>query len=35
MMADPAAQEHMHTAAEIATAFDPVFYRLRESHTAG
>ena len=35
MMQDPAAREHMQSAGAIATAFDPIYYELRESHTAG
>ena len=34
MMQDPAAQGHMRKAAEIADAFDPIYYDLRESHSA-
>lgn len=34
MMADPTAQEHMKRAAGIATAFDPIYYELRDSVTA-
>ena len=34
MMADPATQEHMGRAAGIATSFDPIYYRLRATHTA-
>ncbi len=34
MMKDPAAQEHIRAAAEIATSFDPVYYELRETHSA-
>lgn len=34
MMNDPAAQTHMREAAEIAEAFDPIYYELREAHSA-
>lgn len=34
MMNDPEAQKHMRKAAETATAFDPIYYELRESHSA-
>lgn len=34
MMKDPAARDHMHAAAEIATSFDPVYYELRETYSA-
>lgn len=34
MMQDPAAGVHMQKAAEIAESFDPVYYELRESHSA-
>ncbi len=34
MMGDPQAQEHMRNAAALATAFDPVYYSLLESHVA-
>lgn len=33
MMNDPAIQQHMQVAAGIATAFDPIYYQLREAHT--
>ena len=32
MMADEAAQVHMREAAGIADSFDPIYYRLRETH---
>ena len=32
MMRDPAAQEHMKRAAAVATAYEPLFYELRETH---
>lgn len=35
MMSDTDAQAHMREAANIATAFDPVYYELRASVTAG
>ena len=34
MMADPTARVHMRAAAAIAISFDPIYYSLRESHTA-
>ena len=34
MMNDPAARDHMGRAAELAVSFDPIYYELRESHTA-
>ena len=34
MMQDPAASSHMKKAAEIAESFDPIYYELRESHSA-
>lgn len=34
MMNDPAIQQHMQAAASIATAFEPIYYQLRETHTA-
>lgn len=34
MMADPAAQEHMRKAADLATSFDPIYYELRTSVSA-
>lgn len=34
MMQDPAARTHMRQAAEIAESFDPIYYELRESHSA-
>ena len=34
MMNDPAAQTHMRKAAELAESFDPIYYALRESHSA-
>jgi quinol monooxygenase YgiN len=34
MMSDPTARVHMREAAAIATSFDPIYYALRESHTA-
>ena len=34
MMADPQAMSHMADAAGIATSFNPIYYELRESHTA-
>lgn len=34
MMRDPEAQTHMRKAAEIAESFDPIYYELRESHSA-
>ena len=34
MMSDPAAQAHMRQAAAVATAFDPIYYDLCESHSA-
>lgn len=34
MMADPVAREHMQKAASIATSFAPIYYSLRESHSA-
>jgi hypothetical protein len=34
MMADPLARGHMAGAAAIATSFTPIYYELRESHTA-
>ena len=34
MMRDPAARAHMGEAAAIAESFDPIYYDLRESHSA-
>ena len=34
MMSDPTAREHMGRAAALAESFDPIYYELRESHTA-
>ena len=34
MMSDSAAREHMGKAARRAESFDPIYYELRESHTA-
>lgn len=34
MMADPTAREHMGAAADIAEAFEPIYYELRETHGA-
>lgn len=34
MMSDPQAQAHMKKAAAIASSFEPIYYELRESHTA-
>lgn len=34
MMNDPNAQTHMRKAAEMAESFDPIYYELRESHSA-
>ena len=34
MMSDPSAREHMGKAAALAETFDPIYYELRESHTA-
>jgi quinol monooxygenase YgiN len=34
MMRDPRAQVHMREAAGIADSFEPIYYELRESHTA-
>jgi quinol monooxygenase YgiN len=34
MMADPEARAHMHQAGGIATSFSPIYYELRESHSA-
>lgn len=34
MMDDPKAQEHMRKAAKVAMSFDPIYYELRESHSA-
>ena len=34
MMADPDAQAHMRRAADLATAFDPIYYELRDSVSA-
>ena len=34
MMADPTARVHMMEAAEIATSFTPIYYELREVHSA-
>ena len=31
MMADPDAKAHMRRAADLATAFDPIYYELRDS----
>ena len=35
MMADETAQVHMREAAGIAVSFDPIYYRLRETHAPG
>lgn len=35
MMNDPQARTHMEEAASLATSFSPIYYSLRESHTAG
>ena len=35
MMNDPDAREHMREAGGIATSFEPIYYDLRETHTAG
>lgn len=34
MMSDPEAQAHMQKAAALAESFDPIYYELRESHSA-
>ena len=34
MMNDPDAQTHMRKAAALAESFDPIYYELRESHSA-
>ena len=34
MMATPEPRVHMRKAAEIATSFEPIYYDLKESHTA-
>ena len=34
MMNDPVAREHMGKAAALAASFDPIYYELRECHTA-
>ena len=34
MMNDPDARKHMRKAAELAGSFDPIYYELRESHSA-
>lgn len=34
MMKNPDAQVHMRKAAEIADSFDPIYYELREVHSA-
>jgi hypothetical protein len=34
MMRDPTAQVHMREAVGIADSFEPIYYELRESHTA-
>lgn len=34
MMSDPAAMAHMKAAAAIAESFSPIYYTLRESHSA-
>jgi quinol monooxygenase YgiN len=34
MMKDPEAKQHMQKAASIAISFEPIFYELRESHSA-
>ncbi len=34
MMKNPAAQVHMQEAASIARSFDPIYYELRETHSA-
>ena len=34
MMSDPAAKSHMEEAAGIAESFEPIYYDLREAHTA-
>ena len=35
MMKNPKARVHMQEAASIATSFDPIYYELRETHSAG
>lgn len=34
MMQDPAARAHMRDIAAIAKSFDPIYYELRETHSA-
>lgn len=34
MMNDPDARTHMRRAAEVAVSFEPIYYELRESHSA-
>ena len=34
MMQNPAARTHMQEAAKIATSFEPIYYELREAHSA-
>ncbi len=34
MLANPLAKTHMREAAAVATAFEPIFYALRETHGA-
>ena len=34
MMRDPAAKAHMREAGGMATSFDPIYYDLRETHSA-
>jgi len=34
MMADANARVHMHEAAAIASSFEPIYYNLRETHSA-
>lgn len=35
MMKDPEAHVHMREAASIASSFTPIYYELRETHSAG
>lgn len=35
MMGNPAARAHMREAASVAASFTPLYYELRESHSAG
>ena len=34
MMKDPAANVHMREAAAVAESFEPIYYELREAHSA-